>query len=399
MRLHCYSSGAVPRRTDHDARRRRIAEALWRVAADQGLDAVSLRHVAAEARVSMGQVQHYFRTKDEMLRFAVDAISERVAERIELRVAALTDDGRGSPRTVIRAILVELLPLDEARRLEASVGFAFLTRAAVQPGIATGLREQYRQLREFVAGHIRDGQRAGTTPAGVDPDQEAVALLALVDGLSAHVLADDQAQAAALAAFDGQLRRLFPDGPDRLMAPMEMLTESVLEARIVGDQRWQAGAAWGSPRPGHPEGMVAVHIRTVLDNLDQVRLAADARRKLRLVALLHDTFKREVDRLRPRTGDNHHAAIARRFAERLTDDEDVLELIELHDEAYNAWAIGDRRGDWSAAEARAVRLIDRLSGRLDLYLAFYRADNAAGDKDPEPLRWFVRLAARGEKRC
>jgi HD domain len=174
---------------------------------------------------------------------------------------------------------------------------------------------------------------------------------------------------------------------------VEIATEGPLERRIVGDERWRAGAAWGWPRPGHPEGDVATHVRDVLDNLDRLGLAPDARRKLRLVALLHDAFKREVNRARPRTGDNHHAVIARRFAEGLTDDEDVLELIELHDEAYNAWLIGRRRGDWARAERRARDLIDRLGDRIGLYLAFFRADNATGDKDREPLRWFEALAA------
>lgn len=198
----------MPRQTDHDARRRRIAEALWRVATSQGLDAVSLRHVATEAGVSMGQVQHYFRTKDEMLGFALDAISERVAERIGRRVTALA--GAAEPGALVRAMLVELLPLDEDRRLEAYVGFAFLTRAVVRPDIAEGLRRQHRQLREFVAEQIRAARPAGATAADLDPGPEAVALLALVDGLSALVLADAGAQAAALAAFDGHLRRLFP---------------------------------------------------------------------------------------------------------------------------------------------------------------------------------------------
>jgi len=198
----------MPRLADHDARRRRIAEALWRVATSNGLDAVSLRHVAAEAGVSMGHVQHYFRTKDEMLGFALDAISERVAERIGRRVTALAD--AADPGARVRALLVELLPLDEDRRLEAYVGFAFLTRAVVQPGIADSLRRQYRLLQEFVAEQIRAGQRAGTTTADLDPDREAVTLLALVDGLAAHCLADVDAKAAALAAFDGHLRRLFP---------------------------------------------------------------------------------------------------------------------------------------------------------------------------------------------
>ncbi|HXM56850.1 MAG TPA: TetR family transcriptional regulator C-terminal domain-containing protein [Candidatus Dormibacteraeota bacterium] len=200
----------MPRRTDHDARRRRIAEALLRLASRDGLEAVSLRHVAAEAGVSMGQVQHYFRSKDEMLRFALDVISERAAERIGRRAGAAA--GSGDAGALVRAILVELLPLDETRRLEAYVGFAFLARAAVQPGIADGLREQYRQLHGFVAAQIRSAQGAGATPAELDADREAVALLALVDGLAAHVLADDRAQPAALAAFEGHLRRLFPEG-------------------------------------------------------------------------------------------------------------------------------------------------------------------------------------------
>jgi hypothetical protein len=178
------------------------------------------------------------------------------------------------------------------------------------------------------------------------------------------------------------------------VATMEIRTEGPLEARIVADERWRAGAAWGWPRPGHPEGDVASHVRAVLDNLERMPLAADARRKLRLVALVHDTFKREVEPARPRTGDNHHGVIARRFAEAFTDDADVLELIEVHDEAYNAWTVGHRRHDWGRAEARARRLIDRLGGRLDLFLQFYRADNATGDKAPEPLRWFEDLAAR-----
>jgi AcrR family transcriptional regulator len=195
----------MPRRTDHDARRRRIAEALLRLAGRDGLDAVSLRHVAAEAGVSMGQVQHYFATKDQMLGFALDVVSERVAERIGQRVAALPDGG--DPHSLVRAILVELLPLDEGRRLEAYVGFAFLARAVAQPGIADGLRRQHRQLREFVAGQIAAGR--SVPGPDLDPDREAVALLALVDGLAAHVLADESAQPAALAAFDGHLRRLF----------------------------------------------------------------------------------------------------------------------------------------------------------------------------------------------
>jgi hypothetical protein len=176
--------------------------------------------------------------------------------------------------------------------------------------------------------------------------------------------------------------------------------EREIERHILADSRWVRGAAWGSPRPGHPEGVVRLHIAEVLANIDALDLDAEDRRKLRIVALVHDTFKSEVDRASPRTGDNHHALIARRFAGRYTNDLDILEITELHDEAYYAWRSGARRGDWKRARRRAQRLIERLGSRLGLYLAFFRADNAAGDKQAEPLRWFEEVAgarARGAK--
>lgn len=173
---------------------------------------------------------------------------------------------------------------------------------------------------------------------------------------------------------------------------MAIVPETELERRILTDLEWQEGTAWGTPRPGHPEGSVAAHIQEVLANIDREALDADDRERLRVVALVHDTFKYRVRRDRPRTGANHHAVIARRFAERYTDDHELLELVELHDEAYNAWLKGHRGGDWAAAEARARRLLDRLGASLPLYLRFYRADARTGNKSSAPLAWFEQLA-------
>jgi hypothetical protein len=174
---------------------------------------------------------------------------------------------------------------------------------------------------------------------------------------------------------------------------MDAITpETELEERIIHDPAWVEGAVWGRPRPGHPEGSVAAHIVEVLANVDRVALDPADRERLRLIALVHDAFKHEVDRERPRTGGNHHAMLARRFAERYIRDPEVLEVIELHDEAYNAWAMGSRRGNWERADARALRLLDRLGDSVGLYERFYRADNETGSKDRAPWDWFVKLA-------
>jgi len=177
--------------------------------------------------------------------------------------------------------------------------------------------------------------------------------------------------------------------------------ETETERRILDDSEWRRGVAWGDPRPGHPEGTIAAHVCEVLANVDELAIDAEDRRRLRLIALLHDTCKCEVDPARPRTGENHHARIARRLAERLVDDPGVLKVIELHDDAHNAWSAGrrDPRG-WTRAEARARALIERLGPDLDLFERFYRADNDTGDKTPGGVKWFAGLAqsARAEPR-
>jgi hypothetical protein len=171
-----------------------------------------------------------------------------------------------------------------------------------------------------------------------------------------------------------------------------MVPETELERRVVADPEWQQGAAWGDPRPGHPEGAVLAHIDEVLTNIDAVSLDEVDRERLRLVALIHDTFKHRVDTSRPRDGKNHHAMIARRFAEQYTADRELLEVIELHDEAFNAWLTGDRAGKWAAAERRARRLLERLGPSVAFYVRFYRADNRTGVKDQTPLEWFEQIA-------
>jgi len=62
-------------------------------------------------------------------------------------------------------------------------------------------------------------------------------------------------------------------------------------------------------------------------------------------------------------------------------------VIELHDDAYDAWLLGARGGDWVAANAAAQELIENLGDSIGFYLRFYEADNATGDKDRRQVAW------------
>ena len=159
--------------------------------------------------------------------------------------------------------------------------------------------------------------------------------------------------------------------------------ETELEKEIIKDVEFVNGALWGKPRHGHPEGLVIYHVGEVLKNIDMYSKSPDDRIKLRFIALIHDTFKYKVNRDKPKHGENHHAMIARRFAEKYTTDTDLLDIIELHDEAYNAWRKNNTE--------RAKNLITRLGNSIDLYLAFYRCDNETGDKTSDNFKWFESL--------
>src|SRR3712207_1527593 len=114
----------MPKKVDHEERRRLIAAALIRVAAQQGLEAVSLRHVATAAGVSVGMVQHYFRTKDEMMSFALAAVRDRNQQRITAAIAELGE--RPPARLLLRTMIAAVLPLDEESRDDGRVALAFL---------------------------------------------------------------------------------------------------------------------------------------------------------------------------------------------------------------------------------------------------------------------------------
>lgn len=195
----------MPKQVDHEARRQRIADAVCRVAAQQGLEGASLRHVAAEAGVSMGQVQHYFRTKDEMLLFAFHTLSARVERRLGATAQALVHPP--STRALLRALLVAMVSTDDEGRSEAPLWVAFLARAVVEPSLAALLR--HGALVAFAADHLRSAQEAGEVPRSLDPELEATSLFALADGLMIRTLLDPDHAATALAAVDYQLDRIF----------------------------------------------------------------------------------------------------------------------------------------------------------------------------------------------
>lgn len=166
-----------------------------------------MRRVAAEAGVSMGQVQHYFTTKDQMLLFAFTAMSARVERRLGPAVEALREPP--TTRALLRTLLIAMVPTDAESRFEAPLWVAFLARAVVEPSLAHPLNDGDKALTDFAAEQLRVAQQTGEIAGSLDPEREAASLFALADGLMIRTLLDPNQTTAALATLDYHLDRIF----------------------------------------------------------------------------------------------------------------------------------------------------------------------------------------------
>ena len=200
----------MPKRVDHEERRRQIADALLRTAAARGLHATGMREVAAEAGVSLRLVQYYFGTKEELLLAAMQHLAAQFGERAMARIKRIKEtESPVNPRDVIAAILAEALPADDERRTFAVLYTAYFALSLTEPALAIApLVRNSNAVIDVVAAQLRAAQAAGGTPAHLDPDLEAFSLLAMSAGLGTSVLAGQSSVEQAQAVIDYHLNRV-----------------------------------------------------------------------------------------------------------------------------------------------------------------------------------------------
>lgn len=193
----------MPKQVDQEERREHIAAALMRVAGARGLEAVSLRHVATEAGVTSGMVQHYFSSKDAMMEFAMRSAAARYESRMSASLAQLEQGA--PPRTVVGVLLRALLPLDEQQRADGRVGLAFQSYTATRRAAAHDQPEEHTGLHDFVADQVRKAQPVDRAARDMDPIPAATSLIAAAEGLALLMLASGLPAEDALAALEHHL--------------------------------------------------------------------------------------------------------------------------------------------------------------------------------------------------
>jgi TetR/AcrR family transcriptional regulator, transcriptional repressor of bet genes len=190
----------MPKQVDHEERRREIAAAVLRLVTTRGIEAASLRMGASEAGVSMGAVQHYFTTKDEMLRFALAYGNTLLAERATRLVA---EQQPATPREQFRLFCTLLIPLDDDSRAGARLWAGLISRGCVDEPTRKLAALAYTNLTEFFVRHIGDAL------PDADAGQAARHMVAVIEGLRWPVLFGVYSKQQAMDVLDAQLDLIF----------------------------------------------------------------------------------------------------------------------------------------------------------------------------------------------
>ncbi|MFT3797348.1 TetR/AcrR family transcriptional regulator [Microbacterium sp.] len=176
------SETSTPRRVrkSPDERRAELAAAARDLALREGLDALTLRAVAAEAGVAPGLVAHYAPGMDELVAATFgDVVAGELAE-----VVALLQ--RVDPAAERIGILLSTM-LDGSR---ADVTLVWVQAWAIgtrNDALAARVRVEMDDWQAAIAAEVQRGMDAGAFARG---DAAAIAwhLVAMIDGLSAHTL-------------------------------------------------------------------------------------------------------------------------------------------------------------------------------------------------------------------
>jgi AcrR family transcriptional regulator len=189
----------MPAPTDHEARRRDVSEAVWRVLARHGFGGLTLRAVAAEMGASTGLLTHYFPSKDALVRHALAVAEERSATR------PLRQGG-------IREALLDVLPLSAASRTMNRVWVSSWDAALGDAELQAAERARYRRWRARLRPLVVDAQRRGELPASRDPGDLVATVAAFTHGLVVQALFDPRTfpRARQVTLLDDFLKGLNP---------------------------------------------------------------------------------------------------------------------------------------------------------------------------------------------
>lgn len=172
----------MPAVVDHESRREHVARIAADIIARIGIEAVTMRQIAAEAGFSTTIVTHYFRNKQELLLHTYRVAAGNAQARV---AATLQRDPCDLP-----GCLEALLPQDDASLRDWKVYLAFWHTAVLDPDFAAEQASQALNARRLLAGVLKARAQAGLRPHADEIDETAKRLLVIIVGVAVQSVFD-----------------------------------------------------------------------------------------------------------------------------------------------------------------------------------------------------------------
>jgi AcrR family transcriptional regulator len=216
----------MPAKGDHEARRRDVSEAVWRVLAARGFNGLTLRTVAAEMNASTGLLTHYFPTKKELVIYALTVAGERT-DRRDRRVPAAPG------LAALRDALLDVLPITEEAVVMNRVWVSSWDGSLGDSDLAAKEVARYERWRQSLRAHVEDAVGLGELPPGTGIDDIVATAAAFTHGVVIQALFDPA--------------RFPPHRQTRLLD--DFLTAHFRSATTPGSSTRPAGQSTSSSKP------------------------------------------------------------------------------------------------------------------------------------------------------
>jgi TetR/AcrR family transcriptional regulator, regulator of biofilm formation and stress response len=161
-----------------DRTRRRILDVTLDVIAEQGVRAVTQRHVSAAAEASVGLITYYFSSTESLIAAALDQLAAAEAQRLTAAYVRATELG-GDLDALADLLVEDVAESAAARRRDVIAGVALTLEIPKGTVARTSFEDWERAQQQFY--------RAIATAAGAaEPEAAWRFLMASVDGMALY---------------------------------------------------------------------------------------------------------------------------------------------------------------------------------------------------------------------
>jgi AcrR family transcriptional regulator len=188
--------------------RTRIIAAAYKVLAEKGYDATTLREISREAEAAPGLVHYYFGGKDQLLVEVLKTMSDRYTE------ATRELSRRVAPDQFMEAALAQPFERISKEPEWYRLRYELFALGLHNPLLTPGVRDLLAEGRNSIGKAVSLVQQSSSITASVDPRVLASLLLAVFDGLALQKIMDPEVDLDAAYQLLVQLIRSLPSGKE-----------------------------------------------------------------------------------------------------------------------------------------------------------------------------------------